>query len=259
MGTAFLLAASAIVAPPRTEAATISVSWASGTEADLAGYRLRLGTASAQYTRTIEPCAATSCDVTDLATDQTYYLAVYAFDVAGNESPASEEVQVRIPSTLAPLPIVDSLTDVASGSIFVIRGQAHSLLLTGRNIQSGATLTLGAGIVTSPLTPVAPSGLSSLALVSVLATPGPRTATLINPDLGTSSTADALEVVKTPDTNADCSIDVLDLNALARAWNLSTGESGFILAADLDGDGYIGPEDLTIFVKFLGKPVTGCP
>lgn len=259
MGAGFVLAGMAIAAPHRFEAATISVTWASGTEADLAGYRLRLGTASGQYTRTVEPCAATSCEVTDIVPDQTYYLAVFAFDLAGNESSASDEVQVRIPSTLAPLPSLDSIIDVASGSIYCIRGQSHSLLVHGRNIQAGATLDLGPGILASRLSPAASDGLSTLALVSLFAAPGPRTATVTNPDLGTSGTADALEVVKTPDTNADCAVDVVDLNALARSWNLSQAETGFMPAVDLDGDGYIGPEDLTIFVKFLSKPVAGCP
>jgi hypothetical protein len=68
-----------------------------------------------------------------------------------------------------------------------------------------------------------------------------------------------MTLVKTPDTNADCSVDVLDLNAIARSWNASSDEPAYAASSDLDGDSYVGPEDLTIFVKFLGHTLPGCP
>ena len=54
-------------------------------------------------------------------------------------------------------------------------------------------------------------------------------------------------------------VDVADLNALARAWNEETGEARYAPAVDLDGDDYVGPEDLTIFVNYFGREFSSCP
>jgi hypothetical protein len=259
LGVACLCAGLSVFGVGDAPAASLRLTWSSNTEADLAGYRLRLGTASGQYTRTIEAGSATTVDVADLATDTTYFFAVFAYDLAGNESAASTEVLGRVPSTTGPLPLIDSLIDVDSGSMFVIRGLTHTILVHGRNIQDGATLDLGAGVSAGPLVRSGTNELTSVALVSGTAVPGPRVATVTNPDLGATGVSGLIAIVRNPDTNADCTVDVLDLNALARAWNLSAGEPGFLASTDLDGDQYVGPEDLTIFVRFLGKPLSGCP
>jgi len=51
---------------------------------------------------------------------------------------------------------------------------------------------------------------------------------------------------KTTDINGDCRIDGCGFNILARSWNIAGSEPGFDAAADLDGDGYVGPLDLAI-------------
>ena len=66
-------------------------------------------------------------------------------------------------------------------------------------------------------------------------------------------------VVKKSDINSDCKSDGIDLNALARSWNSATSDPGYDSAVDFDGDGYVGPVDLTIFVTQFGKPQPGCP
>jgi Fibronectin type III domain len=256
---AFMLIASLSAGPDSAQAASLDVSWASNTEADLAGYRLRLGTVSGQYTRTIDAEAATSVQVDSLETDVTYFLAVFAYDVAGNESVASPEVSARLAAPLAPLPAIDSVVDVDSDSIYLMRGRPHTLIIRGRNIQEGAAISLGPGVISTRLARNPDGELISYVLVSNFASPGRRTLTLINPDLATTSVSDAIAFVKTPDTNLDCSVDIVDLNAIARSWNVSSGEPAYSAASDLDGDAYVGPEDLTIFVKFLGRPLPGCP
>lgn len=256
---AFILIASLSAGSDPAGAATLDVSWASNTEADLAGYRLRLGTVPGQYTETIEAGTASSAQVDNLQVDVTYYVAVFAYDIAGNESAGSPEVSARISASLEPLPIIDSVVDLDSDSIYLMRGRSHTLVVRGRNLQAGASVGLGLGVLTTRLALNSDGDLISYVLVSNFASPGRRTLTLINPDLATTSVSDAVTFVKTPDTNLDCSVDILDLNAIARSWNLNSDEPTYSAAGDLDGDAYVGPEDLTIFVKFLGRPLPGCP
>jgi fibronectin type 3 domain-containing protein len=94
-----MLIASLCAAPDAAQAATVNVSWASNTEADLASYRLQLGTVSGQYDRSIPVGTSTSAQVDGLQVDTTYYMAVVAIDQAGNESLPSSEVSARITST----------------------------------------------------------------------------------------------------------------------------------------------------------------
>ena len=256
---AFMLVASLSAGSDPAQAATLTVSWASNTEADLAGYRLRLGTVSGQYTQTIEVGDATSAQVDNLQLDTVYYVAIYAYDEAGNESAPSAEVSARIETSPDLMPAIDSAVDVDTDSIYLLLGRWHTVIVRGRNLQAGATISLGSGAIASQLATNANGQLSSLVLVSGSTTPGRRTLTLINPDGSTTSVSDAMSFVKTPDTNLDCAVDILDLNAIARSWNASSVEAAYTAASDLDGDSYVGPEDLTIFVKFLGHALPGCP
>jgi hypothetical protein len=256
---AFTLIASLSAGPDAAQAATVNVSWASNTEADLAGYRLRLGTVPGQYTQSVEVGTATSAQVDGLQVDTTYYLAVFAYDQAGNESLPSSEVSARVTTTPELMPAIESVQDVDSGSIYLMRGRPHTLIIRGRNIEPGAAISLGPGTLSTRLALNTDGDLTSYVLIDSLAPLGRRTLTLINPDLATTSVSDAITCVKTPDTNLDCSVDILDLNAIARAWNASSNEPAYTAASDLDGDSYVGPEDLTIFVKFLGRTLPGCP
>ena len=49
------------------------------------------------------------------------------------------------------------------------------------------------------------------------------------------------------------------LNTLARAWNKANSEPGYDTMVDYDGDGYVGPDDLAIFVEQFGHQQPGCP
>jgi hypothetical protein len=65
--------------------------------------------------------------------------------------------------------------------------------------------------------------------------------------------------VKSPDANGDCMIDGVDLNRMALAWNSAGGEPEYDATVDLDGDGYIGPDDLVIFSRYFALKPPGCP
>ena len=77
---------------PRTTSAT--VSWNANSEADLAGYRVYVGTSSGNYNFAgpFEVAGGTSFTVPNLPVGTTYFFAVSAFDRTGNESIKSGEV-----------------------------------------------------------------------------------------------------------------------------------------------------------------------
>jgi hypothetical protein len=67
------------------------VTWAANGEADLAGYKVYVGTTSGVYTRTIDAGKVTSYAIT-LPKGVTYFFSVTAYDNSGNESGHSGEV-----------------------------------------------------------------------------------------------------------------------------------------------------------------------
>ncbi|HET9845966.1 MAG TPA: hypothetical protein VFQ02_09450 [Nitrospira sp.] len=75
------------------------LSWTSNGEADLAGYKLYVGTAPGQYTYAGSPFVIGlmgSYTISGLPMGQTYYFALSAFDSSGNESGLSSEVSKSI-------------------------------------------------------------------------------------------------------------------------------------------------------------------
>ncbi len=73
---------------------SVRVRWEANTESDLAGYRIHYGGARRAYVKHIDVRSATSI-VFKLDDDGTYFLAVTAYDSAGNESYYSDEVLFR--------------------------------------------------------------------------------------------------------------------------------------------------------------------
>ncbi len=59
---------------------------------DLSGYKIYYGTASGNYSQTIDVGGITSSTVSNLTDGTTYYFAVTAYDTSGNESAYSNEV-----------------------------------------------------------------------------------------------------------------------------------------------------------------------
>jgi hypothetical protein len=259
LGAAFALAAGLVCGASPCAAASLHVTWASNTEADLAGYRLRYGTSAGTYTETIEAGPANGCEVAGLQPGVLYHLAVFAYDEAGNESAPSAEITARIPPSLAPIPVVEGAAEAGSRSIYLVRARTSFATVYGGAFQADASVDAGPG-VTAGRAVLTTAGTLLVPLdVAPSAALGGRTVTVTNPDQGTGSRTDALSVVKIPDINADCAVDVLDLNALARGWNESGEEARYIPEADFDGDSYIGPDDLTVFVQYFGRTFPGCP
>ncbi|HYV18464.1 MAG TPA: fibronectin type III domain-containing protein [Verrucomicrobiae bacterium] len=240
-------------------AATLRVSWSSDAEADLSGYRLRYGTAPGSVDAEVDAGRATTAQVFGLSRGVTYYFSVVAYDTSGNESDPSTEVTARLAADFSAPPVIESAMETSSGSIYAVRSQARFVQVHGQNFDAGATVTLGPDIAVQPPSLTLQGDLLVGVSIAASAAAGPRTVTVSNPDLGIGSGAGLLTVVKSPDANGDCAIDIVDLNTLARSWNLETGEARFAPAVDLDGDGYVGPDDLTIFVTYYGRVFSGCP
>jgi len=72
---------------------SLSIAWSRNTEPDLLGYRLHFGTRPGTYTASRDVGNVTAFTLTGLNSDTTYYLALTALDVWGNESTYSNEVR----------------------------------------------------------------------------------------------------------------------------------------------------------------------
>lgn len=70
----------------------LDLAWDANQEADLAGYKVYYGTSSREYINFIDVGNVTTYRLDDLLEDMTYYIAVTAYDISGNESDFSEEV-----------------------------------------------------------------------------------------------------------------------------------------------------------------------
>jgi uncharacterized protein YfaP (DUF2135 family) len=70
---------------------------------DLAGYKIYYGTVSGRYTASIDVGNVTSFSVTALSSSVplpgSYYIAVTAYDTAGNESVYSNEISLNLAKT----------------------------------------------------------------------------------------------------------------------------------------------------------------
>ena len=92
-GAALAVLLLALLCSPSVQGDTsLTLGWREDTSLGIAGYRVSYGTASRQYTNTVETELQFSCTITGLVDDTTYYFAVKAFDSLGNESGYSEEV-----------------------------------------------------------------------------------------------------------------------------------------------------------------------
>lgn len=91
---AFLMLLVWMVAPAK--AADVLLSWNPNSESDLAGYKLYRSTVSGQYgapVATLGKVTSTTLTLPQLETDATYYFALTAYDLTGNESDKSAEVR----------------------------------------------------------------------------------------------------------------------------------------------------------------------
>jgi len=90
--------ASTFVFQKEVLSAQATLSWDPVDAPVLAGYRLYYGTASRDYSFTIDNGMQTTCQVTDLNEGTTYYFAVTAYTAEGVETDFSTEVIYPVPN-----------------------------------------------------------------------------------------------------------------------------------------------------------------
>ena len=81
---------------PAAFGANVTIHWQANPEPDISHYVLYYGTKSRQYTDSVGNIVGTNYTVTDLQNGLTYYFAVTAVDLAGQESALSDEVMFKI-------------------------------------------------------------------------------------------------------------------------------------------------------------------
>ena len=156
-------------------------------------------------------------------------------------------------------PVVTAALEAATNSIYFVRGAVQTLVVSGSSFLDGAVLNVSPDITVGATTLEASGRLTAPVTIAPGAALGARTLTVANPDGRSGSLPAALEIVKKQDANNDCKIDGVDLNQVARSWNSASGEAAYAVTVDLDGDGYVGPDDLTIFIKYFAEKPYGCP
>src|SRR3972149_2601731 len=89
-----------LIVPVSAEA--LILAWDPNTEADLAGYKVHIGTSPGAYSQSIDVGHVTTFTVPGLLAGETYYLALTAYDIFANESGFSSQVRTTIPKPPEP-------------------------------------------------------------------------------------------------------------------------------------------------------------
>jgi len=92
-----ILALNLFVLPGCESAVIVIIDWDNNTEPDLGGYKVYFGTAPGNYDNILDVGVKSRVYLSGLHEDLIYYFAITAYDLTGNESPFSREVQVTIP------------------------------------------------------------------------------------------------------------------------------------------------------------------
>jgi hypothetical protein len=116
-GLACVLAVlSSLVLPAALHAAdapAVSLAWNANPESNVAGYKVHFGTQSGVYTNVADVGKVTQTTLPQMVMGNTYYIAVSAYNSAGQESPRSAEFSVT--AATPPPPVSTSFT-MGSGS-----------------------------------------------------------------------------------------------------------------------------------------------
>ena len=248
------------------------------------GYHVYYGTQSHTYGQFLT-AGGTSATVAGLQDCQTYYLAVKAYNDAGESPTFSNEL------TGWPRPTVSSTTPTTA-----VQGDQLTVDVMGSNFQSGATVTVSPNRGTCSLLSSkacstdadcnsATEGicqnsvvLNSITVLScghlqLVATIEPTTAgirpaqvgkvdvTVSNPDTVFGSKLQAFEVLIDPyrfdvnQTSASTTnrIDGRDTIYLSRNFGFSEADAGYEPNDDFNGDGWVDGADLAFIASNLGR------
>lgn len=234
----------------------INVAWDPAPGAS--GYKVYYGTAPGSYTAPGSPVtvSSSSARISGLIDCQSYFVAVKAFNAAGESPDFSNELSGWS------RPSVASATPSAG-----MQGDQFVMDLQGSNFESGASVDLGNPHVM--LTSVAVLSCSHIQLLATIepTASGARPAqigrldvTVENPDSVFGRKSQAFEVLINParfDVNKTDSvttnrIDGKDMVYLSRQFGLTESDPTFDGDQDFDGDGRVDGEDLAYIASNFG-------
>ncbi len=141
-------------------ASSVTLAWDPSADGDVTGYRLYQGWAPRTYTNVVDVGHATIASLTGLVQGETYFFAVTAYDVIGQESDFSNDLRYTVP-TPASSRLEISLTSESAITV-TATGPAGAVfdILTSTNLLDWSwlgTVTLdaeGTAEYTNPVPPV---------------------------------------------------------------------------------------------------------
>jgi hypothetical protein len=152
--------------------------------------------------------------------------------------------------------IATSAADPSRSAVLTMTVQAGGITINPPNpvsISGGAVAFQASVTGNQTVTWSATGGsVNSLGVFTAPATPGSYLVTATTP--GGALAASVTVVVKTTNFSANGKpfMNAMDLAILADAWGASTGQPGFNAACDLNGDGVVNDQDVTLFLSQFG-------
>ncbi len=173
---------SASLASAQTSFRPVTLAWDANTEADLAGYKLRYGTASGIYDQTLDVGNTTTASVSNLLHGTAYFFVVSAYNTAGMEGPPSDEARVLSDnanllslelSAGALTPAFDSGT--GTYTTYVSNSTANLTLVPTAADATAAVTVNGAPVASGSASPAMPLNTGGNTITIVVTAPDGRT------------------------------------------------------------------------------------
>jgi len=248
-----------LVASTPLVAGTISLAWNGATSA--AGYRVYYGLASGEYPQFRDVGPVTETTLSGLDDCRSYYVAVKAYNSAGESADFSNEVSGwSRPTVTASSPSAEQ------------QGATGTVQLQGTNFRTDATVQINNPRVRLASTTVVDCRRIDLSVAVAPDGPGQRPAqvgtfsvTVTNGDGTYGVRSDAFEVLLNPfriDVNrSDATtlgrVDGKDTVWMARFFGSQEPDALYDPDFDLDGDGWVDGEDLVHLATNLGRCWSG--
>ena len=247
------LAVAAISASVPAAAGDIVVTWDPVPGAS--GYHVYYGTKSGNYTQSVTNYTTTGT-ISNLADCQPYFVAVKAFNAAGESPDFSNELSGW------PRPAISTATPTTA-----MQGDQIVMDILGSNFQAGALVALtNPNVIVTSTAVLTCSHMQIVAMVEPTAKNihpakiGKLDLTVSNPDDVFGTKWQAFEVLLNParfdinqaDATTKNRIDGKDTVYLARDFGLSDSDPNYDPDDDFDGDGWIDGTDLAYIASNLG-------